>query len=114
MPHAANTASDDPSTTNSRSSVRKVNWKGGRGDGSVGWGSGSLMSCLLIAYSREPLCGCGLLAALKSPPTRLDGSDSCHLRRRKPIQDYVHILQYILLTAVSTRTRLHVPSAVQR
>ena len=32
-PHAPNTASDDPSTTNSKSSVRKLNWKGGLGGG---------------------------------------------------------------------------------
>lgn len=31
-------ASDDPSTTNSKSSVRKLNWKGGRGG--VGWEAG--------------------------------------------------------------------------
>ncbi len=44
IPHAPNTASDDPSTTNKSSSLRKLNWKGGPGGGGVGWGSSSLMS----------------------------------------------------------------------
>ena len=37
IPHAPNTANDDPSTTNSRSSVRRVNWNGGRGGGLGLW-----------------------------------------------------------------------------
>ena len=45
--NAAETASDDPSTTNSKSSVRRVNWKGERSGGAAGWGSGVVMGhCL--------------------------------------------------------------------
>ena len=32
-------AIDDPSTTNSKSSVRRLNWKGGRGSRAASWGS---------------------------------------------------------------------------
>ena len=48
---APNTASDDPSTTNSKSSVRKLNWKGGLGGGEVGWVCSSLMSLLPVCVS---------------------------------------------------------------
>ena len=42
---APNTASDEPSTTNSKSRVRRANWNLGLGGGMPGWGTGSLMSC---------------------------------------------------------------------
>ena len=35
--------SDEPGTTNSKSSVRRVNWKGGRGGGVEGEGSMEVM-----------------------------------------------------------------------
>jgi hypothetical protein len=57
IPHAPNTPSDDPSTTNSKSSVRSLNWKGGRG-GAAGWGSGSLM-----AFCSSPLTAGTAVAA---------------------------------------------------
>ena len=50
-------ASDDPSTTNSKSSVRKLNWKGGLGGWTAGWGSGSLMSCLRVATKATAIVG---------------------------------------------------------
>ena len=45
-PQPPNTPSDNPSTTNSTSSVRKLNWKGGLGGGE-GWDSGTFMSSRL-------------------------------------------------------------------
>ena len=47
MPQPPNTASDDPSTTNSKSSVRRVNWNRWRlGGGAAGCGSGVVMGLL--------------------------------------------------------------------
>ena len=49
---SSHTASDDPSTTNSKSSVRRVNWKGGLGGGEVGWGSGAVMAVVYARFYR--------------------------------------------------------------